>query len=103
MSVLAVKLVTGQEFFAECTRTQDGRLMAKGPVSLRLVPSKIQGGEPNMAFVPFLEMADHNEMQPLLIEPLHIVYTYTPAQDFVEEYNKIFFGENTGSKQIITG
>lgn len=103
MKVLGVKLVTGQEFFADCEYTKDGRLMAKGPVSLRLMPSKIQGGEPQMAFVPFLEMADHDTLQPLLIEPLHIVYTYTPASDFVTEYGNIFSGENTGSKQIITG
>ena len=104
MKVLGVKLVTGQEFFADCEYTTDGRLMAKGPVSLRMVPSTIQGGQPNMAFVPFLELADHNKLQPLLIEPLHIVYTYTPAEDFIVEYNNIFSGENTGTtSQIITG
>ena len=103
MKVLGVKLVTGQEFFANCEYSKDGRLIAQGPVALRMVPSTIQGGEPNMAFVPFLDFADHNKLQPLAIEPLHIVYTYTPAEDFVTEYNNIFSGENKGSTQIITG
>lgn len=105
MKILGVKLVTGQEFFANCEYTTDGRLVAKGPVALRMVPSTLQGGQPSMAFVPFLELADHDSLQPLLIEPLHIVYTYTPAADFVAEYNNIFSGENTGTttSQIITG
>ena len=103
MQILGVKLVTGQEFIAKCEKTQDGRLKATGPVAIRMVPSTLQGGEPNMAFVPFLELADHDQLQPLFIEPLHIVYSYVPYQDLITEYNNIFNGENTGTKQIITG
>jgi hypothetical protein len=102
MKVLGVKLVTGQEFFANCEYTTDGRLKATGMVSLRMMPARIQGGEPTMAFVPFLEMADHEPPQSLLIEPLHIVYTYVPYQDLITEYNNMFT-QNTGTQQIITG
>lgn len=101
MTIMGVKLVTGQEVFGEFQITPEGRVKLTNPVALRMVPSQLQGGQPSMAIVPFPEMADPSS-GPLLIEPLHIVYTFVPFEDFVAEYKAIGQG-GSGDKQIITG
>ena len=101
MKILGTKLVTGEEVFGEVEIMQDGRFSITNPVALRVVPSQIQGGQPGMAFVPFPQMADDNFTE-MHIEPLHIVYTYTPYQDLIDEYHNIF-KQDRGTKQIITG
>ena len=101
MQFLGIKLVTGQEIYGEVTITNDGRLKIDLPVALRMVPSQLQGGQPSMAMVPFPEMGDP-ESATLVIEPLHVVYTFKPFPELVSEYNKISKGESNAS-QIITG
>ena len=66
------------------------------------MPSKIQGGEPGMAFVPFPQLADENFIE-MYIEPLHIVYQYVPYKELIDEYNNLISGKSEGVKQIITG
>jgi hypothetical protein len=100
MKVLGVKLVTGEEIFGACEAV-DGRLKISNPVQLRMMPSKIQGGEPSMAFVPFPSMAAEN-FTDMMIEPLHIVYQFVPYPDLVTEYQGLLSGKST-TQQIITG
>ena len=100
--IKGIKLVTGQEIYGSVYVMADGRLRIDFPVALRMVPSTIQGGQPSMAMIPFPEMADHTA-GPLYIEPLHVVYTFTPFQELISEYNNISNGDNKGSSQIITG
>ena len=102
MAILGLKLVTGEQLFGDVEKTQDGRIRVRLPVTLRLMPSKIQGGEPSMAFVPFPEWADPESNLPLYVEPLHVAYTFVPYKDLILEYNALSQGEN-GSPQIITG
>jgi hypothetical protein len=101
MKVLGVKLVTGDEIFGICEAVEV-RLKISNPVQLRMMPSKIQGGEPSMAFVPFPTMADEN-FTVLVIEPLHIVYQFVPYQDLISEYTNLMSGQKNTAQQIITG
>lgn len=102
MKFLGIKLVTGQEIYGNVENAADGRIKINFPVALRMVPSTIQGGQPSMAMIPFPEMADHTA-GPLYVEPLHVVYTFTPFQELISEYNNIAQGANEGVPQIITG
>ena len=102
MSILGIKLVTGEEVIAKVENSGDNRLKLNNPVMLRVVPPQIQGGPPSMGFVPFPAFGEPNG-QPVLIEPLHVVYTYTPVSDIVDNYNQWNTGIVTPSKQIITG
>ena len=101
LGVRGIKLVTGEEIFGETVILSDGRFLISTPVVLRLMPSQIQGGQPSMAFVPFPQFLDENDNK-LIIEPLHIVYQFTPIKDLVSEYNNIV-KDNKGTQQIITG
>ena len=102
MAILGLKLVTGEQLFGDVENTQDGRIRVRLPVTLRLMPSKNQGAEPSMAFVPFPEWADPESNLPLYVEPLHVAYSFVPYKDLILEYNALSQGEN-GSPQIITG
>ena len=101
MSIKGFKLVTGEEIISETTVTQDGRAMLKNPMQLRVVPPKINGAPPSMGFVPFPAFADQSKDISIIIEPLHIAYTYDPDQNIIENYNTMMSGGS--SNQLITG
>jgi hypothetical protein len=101
MSIKGFKLVTGEEVISESTVSGDGRALLKNPMQLRIVPPKINGAPPSMGFVPFPAFADQSKEVSILIEPLHIAYTYDPDQEIIDNYNAMMSGGS--SNQLITG
>ncbi len=101
MKVMALKLVTGEEIIGQHSTTPEGRIQMTGPVTLRMFPSQIAGGQPSMGFQPFPPLASMDRVSTVFLEPLHVVYAYEPDEPLVEEYKRMFSGE--GSPQIITG
>ena len=101
MSIKGFKLVTGEEVISESTISGDGRALLKNPMQLRVVPPKINGAPPSMGFVPFPAFADQSKEVTILIEPLHIAYTYDPDQNIIDNYNAMMLGGS--SNQLITG
>ena len=55
-----------------------------------------------MGFQPFPTFASMKQPSQLLLEPLHIVYTYVPDEELVQEYERMY-NEGSSSQQIITG
>ena len=101
-NIRGIKLVTGEEVISEVIIQPDGRFLLKNPVQLRMVPPQIAGSQPSMGFVPFPAFGSQGEN--IFVEPLHIVYNYTPDEQIVSNYNQMFgAGIITTSKQIITG
>jgi len=104
MNIQGIKLVTGEEIIADVTVTSQGQLGLKNPVQLRMVPPKVAGASPQMGFVPFPAFSQQKQDEVILIEPLHVVYHYNPAQDISDNYNQMFgSGIITPPTQIITG
>jgi hypothetical protein len=102
MNIMGIKLVTGEEVIADATRLPDGRLSLKNAVQLRMAPPQIAGGQPGLGFTPF--PAFSIEKESIAVEPLHVVYTYTPDESITHNYEQMFgSGIITPSKQIITG
>ena len=101
MTIKGIKLVTGEEVVADVENSGDGRFKLTNSVQLRMVPPQVQGGSPSMGFVPFPPFAE--QKQSILIEPLHVAYTYDPVEDIVDNYKQTFGGIITPPKQIITG
>lgn len=102
MNIMGIKLVTGEEVIAEVGRLEDGRLLLKNAVQLRMAPPQIAGGQPGLGFTSF--PAFSIEKENVTIEPLHVVYSYTPDANITHNYNQMFgSGIITPSKQIITG
>jgi hypothetical protein len=102
MNIMGIKLVTGEEVIADADRLSDGRLLLRNAVQLRMAPPQVAGGQPGLGFTPFPAFAVEKEN--IAIEPLHIVYTYSPDESIKHNYNQMFgSGIITPSKQIITG
>jgi hypothetical protein len=100
MTVMAIKLVTGEEIIGDASATPEGRISVSNAVTLRMFPSQIAGGQPSMGFQPFPTLAI-SRRTPMMFEPLHVVYSYVPDEELVIEYNRMF--EEGASPQIITG
>jgi len=103
MNILGIKLVTGEEIIADVSFTEDGRFNLTNSVQLRLMPPQRPGAEPGMGFAPFPPLAKQGKDVTTLVEPIHIVYTYTPDDVIIDNYRATFSGILTPSKQIIAG
>jgi hypothetical protein len=101
MQILGIKLVTGEEIIATTQPTSTGQLRVSRMVHIKLLPAQIQGGPPSLGFAPWPEYAE--EGSSLLLEPLHIVYTYPVDKSILSEYNAMLGQETTSTKSIITG
>ncbi len=103
MTVLALKLVTGEEIIGKTAPTKEGRIQVTQAVTLRMFPSQIAGGQPSMGFQPFPTLTNPSKVSSLILEPLHVVYTYEPDEPLVAEYERMFAEGFDSSAQIITG
>lgn len=104
MNVKGLKLVTGEEIISDFNLLGDGRFLLKNPVQIRIMPPQFSGGQPNMGFVPFPAFAEQSKDHKVVVEPLHVVYTYEPAEEIVQNYNQTFgSGIITPPKKLITG
>lgn len=102
MKIMAIKLVTGEEIIGMTTIHNGDRLSVSKAVTLRMFPSQIAGGQPSMGFQPFPTFASMKQPNELILEPLHVVYSYVPDEELVQEYQRMY-NEGTSSQQIITG
>jgi hypothetical protein len=103
MQVLALKLVTGEELLGELESESDIEFVIENPVGITIIRGK--DGTPNIGFSPFPLHAEQKTGSTIALAKKHVVYSYTPAEDFVNNYNQIF---GSGivlppTKQLITG
>ena len=103
MSIRIVKLVNNEEIMAEI-EVDDTHVILTNPVGVAIVRG--QDGRPNVGFAPWPLHADPTEKDTThSVAKKHVLYYYTPAEDFINNYNQIF---GAGimvppTKQIITG
>ena len=90
MEVLALKLVTGEDILGELAEIQSDidRVTLVNAVAIQVVRG--QDGRPNVGFAPFPIHSLQESGTEITLDNIHIVYSYPPAEDFVENYNKIF-------------
>ena len=63
-----------------------------------------RSGQPNVGFTPFPLHAEQKKDQAIAFSKKNIVYSYVPAQDFIDNYNQIFgAGIVLPNKQLIVG
>lgn len=104
MNIQGIKLVTGEEVISDLRIASNGQIELKNPVQLRMVPPQVAGGQPSMGFAPFPTFSQQKRDESVFVEPLHVVYTYTPDVNISDNYNSMFgSGIITSSKQLIMG
>lgn len=103
MEVIALKLVTNEDVLGEIESQSETEFVILNPVGIAIVRGK--DGQPNVGFTPFPIHAEQKTDATVAINKKNVVYSYTPAEDFVNNYKQIF---GSGivvppTKQIITG
>jgi hypothetical protein len=103
MEIIALKLITGEDILGEIDSQSETEFVIVNPVGITVVRGK--DGQPNIGFSPFPLHAEQKTGTTVALAKKHVVYSYVPAEDFVNNYNQIF---GSGlvvppQKQIITG
>ena len=88
MKILAMKLVTGEEILGEIESESETEFVVCNPVGIAIVRGK--DGQPNVGFAPFPLHAEQKTGATVALNKKSVVYSYTPAEDFVNNYNQIF-------------
>lgn len=103
MSIRIVKLINNEEIMAEI-EVDDNNIILTNPVGVAIVRG--QDGRPNIGFAPWpLHSTQGEKDASYPIAKKHVLYYYTPAEDFINNYNQIFGAGIVvpPTKQIITG
>mgnify|MGYP006292266041 CR=1 FL=1 len=93
-----IRFVTGEEIIAEITSDSGTVLTVKNPIRVIVVPSKTDPKNPQVAFAPYAEFTDDKEFT---FNKMHVVTTYSPINQFVNQYNSVYGGLVVPDSQII--
>jgi len=103
MDILILKLITGDEVLGEVESQSETEFVIVNPVQVSIVRGK--DGGPNVGFAPFPMHAEQKTGTTIAFSKKNVVYSYVPAQDFLDNYNQLF---GSGivlppTKKLITG
>ncbi len=98
-----MKLITGEDVLGEIESESETEFVIENPVGIAVVRGK--DGTPNIGFSPFPIHGEQKSGNLIAIAKKNVVYSYTPAEDFISNYNQIF---GSGivlppTKSLITG
>jgi len=88
MKIIAFKLITGEDVLGEVESESETEFVLENPVGIAVVRGK--DGTPSIGFSPFPIHAEQKSGATIAISKKNVVYSYVPAQDFVDNYNQIF-------------
>ena len=103
MNIRVLKLINNEDVLAEVETESETEYVILNPVGIAIVRGK--DGQPNVGFAPWPIHAESKSGQTFVIAKKNVLYSYVPAEDFVNNYNQIF---GTGiilpkTQSIITG
>ena len=102
MDIIALKLITGEEVLGEIESQSETEFVLVNPVGIAVVRG--QNGQPSVGFAPFPIHAEQKTGSTIAIAKKHVVYSYVPAEDFINNYDQIFgTGLITPPKKLIVG
>lgn len=93
-----IRFLTGEEIIAEVITDTKEVLTVKNPIRIIVVPSKADPKNPQVAFAPYAEFTDDKEFS---FNKTHIVTTYNPITQFVNQYNSVYGGLVVPESQLI--
>jgi len=103
MNIQVLKLINNEEILGEVESETESEFILVNPVGIAVVRGK--DGAPNVGFAPWPIHAEPESGRKYTIFKKNVLYSYVPAEDFVNNYNQIF---GTGiilpkTQSIITG
>jgi hypothetical protein len=88
MAIIGLKLTSSEDIMGEVESESETQYVINNPVSIKLMMDKT--GQPQVGFAPFPPYAEPMKNTTVSIDKSRLVYYYTPAQDFVNNYNQVF-------------
>ena len=88
MDIKILKLITGEEVLGEIESQSETEVVIINPVGVAVVRGK--DGQPNVGFAPFPLHAEQKTDATVCFSKKNVVYSYVPAEDFINNYNQIF-------------
>jgi len=102
MEIKILKLITGEEVLGEVEIESETEVVLVNPVGVAIVRGK--DGQPNVGFAPFPMHAEQKTGTTIAFAKRNVLYSYVPAQDFINNYSQIFgSGIVLPNKQLIVG
>jgi len=87
MNIKILKLITGEEVLGEVESESETEFVLCNPVGIAIVRGK---DGPNVGFAPFPLHAEQKKDQTVAFSKKNVVYSYVPAEDFINNYNQVF-------------
>jgi len=89
MNVQAFKLITGEDIIADLESESETEFVLSNPLGIAVMRNP-QTGQPQIGFAPFPIHGQEDPQKTMMFSKKHVVYSYTPGDDFVHNYDKIF-------------
>lgn len=93
-----IKLINGDELFAEVLQDQDSFIVVKNPVRVVVMPTKANPQTPTVGFAPWAEFSSEKNFT---IHKAHVIVTMKPVSEFVEQYKMMFSNIVTPKSNLI--
>jgi len=88
MDIKILKLTTSEEVLSEIESEDETHYVLINPVGIAVVRGK--DGQPNVGLAPFPIHAEQKTDATIAIPKKSVVYSYEPAEDFLNNYKQIF-------------
>ena len=88
MDIIVLKLITGEEVLGEIESQSETEFVLVNPVGIAVVRG--QNGQPSVGFAPFPIHAEQKTGATVALSKRNVVYSYVPADDFINNYDQIF-------------
>mgnify|MGYP006275047889 CR=1 FL=1 len=94
-----IRFMTGEEIMGEVTEENNEVLKVKNPIRVIVMPNKADPKTPSVGFGPYAEFSEDKDFT---FNRNHVIVTYTPVTEFVNQYNAIFGGIVVPNSKLIT-
>jgi hypothetical protein len=88
-NIKVFKLTNNEDVLGEVESIDDDDIILNNPVGIAIVRDP-KTGQPNVGFAPFPLHAEQKSNSTVALPKKSVVYSYVPAQDFLDNYNQIF-------------
>ena len=94
-----LRFMTGEEIIGEVTSDSGDVITVKNPVRIIVITNKADPQSPQVGFAPYAEFTDDKDFT---FNKNHVIVSYTPISEFVNQYNGMFGGIVVPKSGLIT-